>query len=130
MKGIAVAVVSLALVGITGCGGSDSSSSPDEDAIREVAANFSKAIADGDYGAACALFARDSAKFFEIQKQIPGGCKGVMKLTYGQKSDEDIEALADVSSLEVKGDKATAELGGGESARYEKIKGNWVMTLE
>ncbi|HNC06641.1 MAG TPA: hypothetical protein PLS38_10110 [Solirubrobacterales bacterium] len=130
MKGFAVAAVSFALLGIAGCGGSDSSGSPDEDQIRQVASDFSAAIADGDYAAACDLFAPESVQFFEVQKQIPGGCPGVLKVTYGNMSDADVEALAEVESLEVKGDKATADLGGGESAGYQKINGNWVMSLE
>jgi len=125
---VAVAVVSLVLTGLFGCG--DSSGSADEDQIRQVAADFSKAIADGDYQGACDLFAPESIKFFNTQKAVPDGCAGVMRLSYGQKSDEDIKALGEVESLDVNGDKATADLGGGESAQYEKIDGNWVMTLD
>lgn len=130
MKVFAVAAVSVAVLGFAGCGGSDSDSSPDEDAIRAAASDFSTAIADGNYADACDLFAPESVKFFDSQKQIPGGCSGVMKLTYGSKSDDDIEAMGEVESVDVSGDKATADLGGGETARYEKIDGNWVMTLE
>ena len=60
------------------CGGSDSSGSPDEDQIRRwpaISPRRSPTVITGGPDP----FAPESVQFFEVQKQIPGGCPGVLR---------------------------------------------------
>ena len=130
MKRFALVVVSVALFGFAGCGGDKSSGNPDEDRIREVMASFSDAISRQEYDRACSMYVQDTVEFFEAQAQIPGGCEGVMKVTYGSLSNDRLDGLGTTESVEVDGQRATVELENGDSARLRKVAGAWKLSLD
>jgi len=130
MKRLAVVAVSVALLGVAGCGGSDSGGNSDEDQVKETVATFSDNLANEDYGAVCDMYAAESVEFFKAQKQMTGGdCEDLIGNTYGKLTDDQIDGI-EADSIDLKGDKANVQLKNGDTLILQKEDGEWMVTLD
>lgn len=128
MKGFAVVVVSVALLGVAGCGGSDSgSSSDDQAAIEALASQYAQTALDGDFAATCKLLTPESLKKIDDIK-VFGSCEELMKTGLGGLPDDEVKKLGEITNLEVNGDTATAEAR-GETVNFEKVNGEWKLAV-
>jgi ketosteroid isomerase-like protein len=124
-----------AVFGLAACGGSDDSSEPpqgqdsaDVQAIKEVGTKLKDAYQQGDAAAACALLSPSDLK---TQFNGKDDCaKRVAGLIKKGKAKPDV----DFTSVDVEGNKATAETGKPGSGRttygFVKIGGTWYIKLD
>ena len=126
MKRMAVAVVAVALLGVAGCGGSDSGS--DEEQIQALADQYEQAALDGDYSAACdtlsseAMAQINDLQQFDSREELVEA--GLSSLSESQKKE-----LGNLSDIQVDGDTATAEGRDGQIS-FIKEDGEWKAQLD
>ena len=120
-----VAVV--AAFGIVACGGGDDGGGSAEDVVKD----FATALADEDGKKACDQLADSAKQEFEQSGQK---CEDILKLAFGQLSDEDKDKLKDIDpDVQEDGDKATAKVDeidgeGSSEIKLEKQDGDWKIT--
>jgi len=119
------ALVASALI-VTGCGGSDNSSSAeDEQAIQELVAKLNQATADKDASEFCLIMQPSAVDetFHDIDRCV-SETKSILK-TAGDQPKLTVE------SIEVDGDVATVQFSGtnGGEAQFVKEDGQWYVPL-
>ena len=133
MKRIAVAAVTVALLGAAGCGSDDSGGSTesgpsDEEQIQAVAENYSQAALDGDAAAACDLFSEAALEELNNSEEFES-CEEVVETGFGILDDSQKKEIAEISNIQVDGDTATAEGRDGEVSLVRE-NGEWKLETQ
>jgi hypothetical protein len=125
---VLVALIASAVV--AGCGGSSSSS--DEDQIKQTTKDLVSAMKSEDWSGACDTMskaAQDQLK--EVGAQINAkDCADTLKKAAAAGANKDLDKLeTSITDIKITGNKATAK-NGSDSANFVKEGGEWKVDID
>lgn len=125
---LAAALSVLVGVLVLGCGGSHTNT--DEAPIRAVVSEYGSAVALGDYRKACGLYTREGlANIRRVGKYIGKTCPDFIRKLWSKVEPSRRQGLAttSITSIYVKGDRASAKGNRGRVAYFRKVGGRWLI---
>lgn len=112
-----------AAIAVGGCGGSD------EDDVRATVEGYLHALGDGDYAEACDKLGPGARRDLARYPQLGTDCEEILARALeavGSGEGDPVLKGAEVSSVRVSGDEATAEVKGAtQTAHLERAGGEW-----
>jgi hypothetical protein len=149
MKKIATVVAMIAMLGIVGCGGSDSST-PDESSaetsaqaiapsseadttetsgsatqeIEDLNEEFANAFADKDAEAVCDLMSPQAKAELETPENT---CEDTVPLGFALVDQKEIDRISNPVAIKIKGDRAIIEYESGDDGFADLVDDQWMI---